>query len=164
MDRWYVLHINPDPWAIGPISVGKRNGKYIPIVGRNEQLYSYQEAVKAELADTEQLPFDEFELTFFFWRRLDTHETGRKHQADATNLLKATEDALQGVLFENDRNARDVRSTIVAQGPDMKPCVVIRAREWIGFDNYILPDHVRADVNRIEATPAFNNTWNGPGS
>lgn len=126
MAQWYYLPINPDPWAIGPLGVGKRNGKFFPYVGRNAQLHSYQEAVKEELQSqsVEMMPEGKYELEFYFWRRLDSHASGKKHIADATNLAKATEDAIQGVLIENDKDVAHITSTIIEQSTETIPGVL----------------------------------------
>ena len=52
--------------------------------------------------------------------------------ADSTNLQKSTEDALQGLLYGNDRETRYVSSEIVDQGPDVHPCIVVHLEPWAG--------------------------------
>lgn len=159
--RWFTIEVNPDPWAIGPLGVGrKQGGKLYPYVGANAQLVAYQEAVKELLANVEKLPTGEYKLTFYFWRRLDAHASGRKHYADATNLVKACEDALQGVLIENDRLVRDVRGVIVEQESDTKPMVVLKAEMWGGLDPHEIPQHIWEQVDRVELPVLdFDNTW-----
>lgn len=134
--RWYQFHVNPEPWAVGPVSVGKRGGKMIPVVGRNQQMDAYKSAIREELE--EDYPSSEsfilppsYSLDFFFWRRLDASSDGsrRQHQADTTNMVKATEDALQGILIGNDRDVLRVQGITVAQGPEVIPGVVVRI-EW----------------------------------
>lgn len=131
---WFLLDISPEPWAIGPVGSARRGGKLTSYVGRNAQVHAYEQAVKE--AVTEQLPkdFQMFEgkitLEFYFWRNRAEYitpqaRTHRKHEADVTNLQKATEDALQGVLFKNDKDVDDVHSVMVAQGPDVQGKVVI---------------------------------------
>jgi len=142
---WFYLPINPEPWAIGPVSVGKRGGKYFPIVGRNQQLHGYKEAVKdeLELQGAQMLPEGAYELGFYFWRGLETNTSGsRMNTADATNLQKATEDALHGVLFDNDRDVREVRSVFVEQAPGVEGGIGIYA----GLLNRpaIVPDEIAA--------------------
>lgn len=132
---WYVIPVNPEPWAIGTPQVGRKGGKFFPKISPNPQLVAYKQAVAEALADAEPLPEGEYALRFYFWRRLDDYETQsgrrhRKHWADATNMQKATEDALQGVLFGNDRNVRDVRSEIVHQGPEVDGLIILRAENW----------------------------------
>jgi Holliday junction resolvase RusA-like endonuclease len=133
--RWYVLEVNPEQWAIGDVSVGRKNGKLFPTVGRNAQLYNYQQAVKELLDGTQMLPEGKYRLEFFFWRQQSTYTGDRKkvkkNQVDATNLQKALEDALQGVLFGNDRDVVDIHSVIVEQGPDVRPMVILGV-EYLG--------------------------------
>lgn len=128
--KWFLLEVNPEPWAIGDVSVGRKSGKLFPIVGRNAQLYNYQEAVKELLGDTPMLPPGKYKLEFYFWRQQaaytsDKNRRVRKHEADATNLQKGLEDALQGILIANDRDVIDIHSTLVEQGPDVKPMVIL---------------------------------------
>lgn len=146
-ERWFHLPLNPEPWAIGSLGLGKRNGKMFPTMSPNPQLAAFKAAVAEEMAGVAKLPEGEYVLEFFFWRVLDDYETAsgrrhRKHQADATNLQKATEDALQDVLIDNDRNVQYVTSTIVEQGPNVKPCIVIRADRWLGLDPDRIPQHM----------------------
>lgn len=123
--KYFVLHVNPEPWAVGEIS-GRR-------LSPNPNLVAFQHAVKEALEDVTPLPDDFRKLVFYFWRQqaryLDVNDRIRqRNQADATNMQKGLEDALQGVLFGNDREVRDIRSVIVDQGPHVKdPGIIIRA-------------------------------------
>lgn len=127
--KYFILHINPEPWAIGEVSRTKHGARISP----NPNLAAFQNAVREELSEAKMLPDDFRKLTFYFWRQqaryIDTKDRIRqRNQADATNMQKALEDALQGVLFKNDREVRDVRSVIVDQGPHVKePGIIIRA-------------------------------------
>jgi hypothetical protein len=47
-ERWYTVHINPEPWAVG---TAHRGG-----ISPNPNLVSYQKAVREELEDAEMLP------------------------------------------------------------------------------------------------------------
>ena len=162
-DRWFTLDINPDPWAIGPLSMGKRNGKFFPKVGQNAQLASFKAAVAEVLDGVTPMPTGEYDLEFYFWRRLDGTGRNTKHVSDATNLQKATEDALQGVLIDNDRNVRRIRSEVVDQGPDVRPLIVIRARLYDGLNPDSIPGHIWEQIDRIEDEPdLFDNSWGGP--
>jgi Holliday junction resolvase RusA-like endonuclease len=142
--RLIHLPLNPEGWAMGPLSIGKKNGKFFPKVGRNQQLHAYKEAVADLIAQEVPLPAGEYELYFWFWKQLDSYETesGKRHQrhlADATNLQKATEDALQGVLIDNDRHVRKIGSTIVEQGPNVVGQVLILAKPFSIFDPHDIP-------------------------
>lgn len=166
LPRWYYLSVNPEPWAIGSISTGRKNGKVFGRMSPNVQLVAYKEAIAEELAHVDKLPPGEYALTFYFFRALDDYETEsgrrhRKHVADATNMQKATEDALQGVLIDNDRDVRDVRSVVVEQGAGVKPGIIIKAEMWEELDPYQIPDHMwdkRSD-NVVTLPLPSNNEW-----
>lgn len=134
--RWFVLDINPDPWAIGDLGVGRNNGKIRPYVGRNQQLWNFQKAVKEYVEDVlkdkpewNYLEPGKFRMTFLFWRRIDEYKsvqarTHRSHEADLTNLVKATEDACQGLLYKNDKDDIHQENYLVDQGPDVKGRII----------------------------------------
>jgi hypothetical protein len=124
--RWYLIHLNPEPWAIGTA--------HAKGISPNPGLVSYQHAVKGELEGEAMLPPAMRRLTFYFRRKVDKYLDAADHRrsrnaADATNLQKGLEDALQGVLFENDREIRDIRSVIVQQGTQVDhPFIIIHAQ------------------------------------
>lgn len=132
--RWFSLDVNPEPWAIGPVGYSRRGGKMSAYVGRNQQLDAYKEAVREALG-SQPLQDGTHIVHFFFWRNRAEYTTAqarthRKHEADLTNLQKATEDALQGVLFANDRDVREVHSYLVDQGPEVTPRILIGIEPW----------------------------------
>lgn len=136
--HWLVLEVNPEPWAIGPLSVGRRGGKVFPQVGRNMQLHSYKEAIKEAIGTPDVFFTGPIELKFFFWRRRDEYKTPqsrghRKHEADLTNLQKATEDALQDIIFKNDKDVVSVRSHMMEQSANATGKVVIGIRNVTGL-------------------------------
>lgn len=164
---WFVLDVNPEPWAIGPMSVGRGpKGKLFPVVGRNTQLWHYQQAVKEALGHPDiWFENQKIELKFYFWRRRDEYETPqarthRKHEADVTNLQKATEDALQGVLFKNDKDVSHVESWMVQQGTDVEGCVIIAIR-GTSLNGVSLPLRVMDLQDEIMST-VTDNEWRGP--
>jgi hypothetical protein len=86
--------------------------------------------VREELEGQQLLPPNMRKFTFYFFRRIDKYVDMGDHirsrnAVDATNLQKGLEDALQGILFENDREVVDIRSVIVQQGHDVNPPFVI---------------------------------------
>jgi Holliday junction resolvase RusA-like endonuclease len=130
---YFIAGVNPEPWAVGTLGVRRQTtGKPTPYMAPNEQLVAYQKAIREELLSqnppkpTSNVPN---KLVFFFYRRLDEYQVGsktlRRHVADATNLQKALEDALQGILIDNDRNVTNITSIVVEQGPDTDPGVMI---------------------------------------
>lgn len=130
MIHWYKVEVNPEPWAIGDVSVGRNAGKVYPIIGRNNQLHTFKQAVAEEIGNQAIMISGPVTLHFYFWRnragyKTDRQRKARAHEADLTNLQKACEDALQGVLFDNDRDVVEVHSYLVEQGPDVMSRIVI---------------------------------------
>lgn len=137
---WLRLEINPEPWAIGPVGVSRKEGRIGAYVGRNQQLDAYKEAIReavnAELSEPPE-KFPTVALSLYFWRNRAEYVTPqsrnhRKHEADLTNLQKATEDALQGIFFDNDRDVKEIHSYMVQQGPEITGSVVLEVREYTG--------------------------------
>ena len=127
----YALPLNPEPWAMGTAYAVKSGGGYRVKVPPDPTLMTYKNAVKDELTllGAELLPGD-YSIYFTFSRQLaqyltPTGKTSTRNAADATNMQKATEDALQGVLIHNDRDVVRVGSVIVDQGIKVIPFVVI---------------------------------------
>lgn len=129
---FYDLPLNPEPWKIGPLSMGRRSGgSMYPMIGRDKQLYGYQMAIKEQLSkwNTLLLP-GMYVAQYHFWRRRDAYTTEksrqvRKHEADLTNMLKATEDACQSVLFGNDVDCVGHTNYVFEQGKGVSARVVI---------------------------------------
>lgn len=112
--------INPEPWT-APSAVRGKGGKIVAIKGGKNE--AFQKALAESFQELRVQPIpagQEVSVAFYFWR---SSEEGNR--ADATNLLKAAEDALQGHLYANDRNNRQVSACIVAQGPDVEPRILI---------------------------------------
>lgn len=155
--HWFILEVNPEPWAVGDLSIGRKNGKMFPMMGRNQQLFAYKEAVKEEIGKPELFIEGKIELQFYFWRRRDEYTTPqqrghRKHEADGTNMAKATEDALQGLLFKNDKDVNSMNWYIVEQGPDVTPRVVIGIRPGVPVPDAVtaLPDDVLQLIEMVD--------------
>lgn len=163
--HWYYLSVNPEPWSTGDIQTGRRGGKVFGTLAAPAGLVAYQQAVREELEDAKHLPPGQYRATFYIWRQQvvyisQTDKRVRKHQADATNMQKALEDALQGVLIDNDRNIQDIRTRIVQQGPNVRPQVVIKLESLEEFNPDEIPDHVwevldRQNISTIEQ-PEFD--------
>lgn len=115
-----------------------------------------------------KLPEGWIKLTFYFFRQqakyLDTNDKVRqRNQADATNMQKGLEDALQGILFDNDKSVSDIRSVIVSQGPYVEPCIIIKAElagkhtdEVLSLPQEVLDSWVRAGGT----TKKVEDKWN----
>jgi Holliday junction resolvase RusA-like endonuclease len=170
--RYYVLAINPEPWAIGDVGAGrnKASGKLYSYVSPNHQLKSFQEAVREELESQYPEKLEgEIRLCFWFWRQVaeykDTDDKIRhRHQADLTNLTKGAEDACQGILFDNDRQVVSGAQEIVAQGLKVKPGVIIGIEVAPTVRTHLLPHEVIKELTNQWTEPELSdNVWRGPG-
>jgi len=171
--RWFALPVNPEPWAVGPLDVIRRGGKLIPTMGQNPQLAAYKEAVAEEFMSrygriSEALAQPNYMIDLYFWRNRARYTTpaqqaAARNDADATNMQKATEDALQGIAIDNDRNVVRVSSTVLGQGPDVKPGLLIKLQwnvNWTDLDRIRMALPV---APLLELSVAMNQAKN-PGS
>lgn len=129
--------INPEPWEVGPVSwrTDRATGKRSPTIGPVKKLVNYQDALRIEFKrQYKGKPTDsDVQISMYFWRRLDSTATANGHKQDAkvsdsTNMQKATEDAMQGIIIKNDRQTKDIRSAIVEEGPSVDPGVLVKVR------------------------------------
>lgn len=171
--RWFILQLNPEPWAVGPVTPGRRGGKIFATIGRNQQLAAFEEAVAEELGTHNYLIEGPVKLQFFFWRKRSVYKTQReemhmKHHADVTNMQKALEDALQGVLFENDKETNDIHSIVVEQGPDTTPMIIFSIEPSstppMGLDipGVVMMNAVQIKYKAEPTTSSAAQAWTGP--
>lgn len=170
--QWFVLDLNPEPWAVGPLGAVRKGGVIRPFMGKNQQLDDYKKAVQEAVKEYEpEMVIGKVKITCLFWRHQTPYTTAqarahRKHEADATNMLKATEDALQGVVYVNDKDNNEVHGYIMAQGPDVKPRVIICVEQGDVVPRIIknLPLHVYKQMERMDTTdhdnPFSPENWN----
>lgn len=168
----YALPINPEPWVVGNAYVGRGGGKAFAKIAPDKTLQLYQNAVRAELEaqGAEPVP-GKYMLELYFFRQnaqyLDT--AGRKrtrNTPDVTNMQKATEDALQGVLIDNDRNVVDVSSHLIAAGTDVDPMVVIHLTYGLELSIHKIPRVIMESIqklkdrrDKIAKKAADDNVW-----
>lgn len=150
-EQWFVVAVNPYPWKVPPMSVGRKGKALFVTAGRDEGLYTYQQAIKEQLefmAPT--IILGPVKLRLWFYRNIPEYTTpqgrrARKHEADTTNLQKATEDALQGLLYANDKDVKDIHSVLVDQSPVAASLLVICAEP---YDNGVeFPAHVQSMID-----------------
>lgn len=128
--EWFLIEgINPEPWQASEGSVGRRGKGLFVQFHKPGGLRDYQEALASEFK--RRYPgvvaaSGTAELVFYFWREVNLESKAKV--ADATNLQKAAEDALQKVLYENDRQVKHARSYIVEQLADTEPMILIGIR------------------------------------
>ena len=167
----HCLHLNPEPWAIGNAFVVK--GGRRAAVAPDKTLKAYQEAVRAELlAQGAQMVDGPYVLSFWFWRENVSYtDAGGKKRSrnspDLSNMVKATEDAIQGILIDNDRDVVHIRSFMVERGKDVEPKVVIEVESALaqGWEDTLSPaalyaiQHAgEASAKRVAASREAN-TW-----
>lgn len=136
----FITELNPEPWAMPTIGTARRGKNVYPTTTKNGIQEAYQEGLKGSVAaaypNLEPFPDDmKLQLEIYVWRALDTYQTatGRthtRHVADATNIQKATEDALQGILFKNDTQVKRCSTEIIEQGKDVKSKVLVICWEY----------------------------------
>lgn len=154
---WYVLNLNPVPWTAGEVAfASKEGGKRRTYMRPSKDLKNYQQAIKDEMEEWLTIPFaSEIDVLFVFSRSLDEIVRGgarksRVHQADATNMQKATEDALQGILFPNDNQNRVVHSIIYEQEADIEPYVAIGVKVVTDEDvRSLVPQLIRDEFVKV---------------
>lgn len=158
-EHWYVLDVNPEPWAIGPVGYRRHGGKMSAYVGRNTQLDTYKETIRESIKDEAVMMTGPVDVTFFFWRQQIAYTTpqarrARKHEVDATNMQKASEDALQGLCYDNDKDNHHVQSFVVEQGADVKSALVICIKPCAEFDEKLIPDDIWNKIEALEKVTA----------
>lgn len=142
--EWFLLDLNPEPWTAPEVGIGRKAGKIFPQFYKNEQLRAYQAGVKETLVQEYPeiiLRTGLIGLEFYLWRQLPVYSTdknrlARKHVADATNMQKALEDALQGVLFDNDRNVKSIKTVILEQDYNTQPQILIAVFDYSDQKDY----------------------------
>jgi hypothetical protein len=155
------------------VARGKGGGMFVK-AGRDQQLYNYQEAVRDELKRQQaELLFlqpgdDGYELAFYFHHVLEAYQTAsgrtaRDKESDLTNLVKATEDALQGIVIDNDKNVikqtNYLQRSPVAEGTRYPvPYVIVGVARYLGHDPNELPMEVWDRVDQmVQEDRARNN-------
>ena len=118
--QYAVWGINPEPWRTPGIP--KRG---YPV--KDGKLQAYQDALADEIVEQNKVTMHDGFLVveFYFWRNTQFNKP-----ADATNCQKATEDALQGILYLNDKKNRRVTSEIIEQSTETEPLILIRVSNW----------------------------------
>lgn len=118
-----AIPVNPEPWKA-------------PMKGRGHAFsdkgsIAYKGAIRDHLERVGATQLEPpYRVHFLFWRKrfqyLDKRGAKRtRNAADATNMQKLTEDALQGILIDDDVRNRYVTSQTVAQGLDVEPMVIV---------------------------------------
>lgn len=132
-----ITGINPEPWVAPEGAIGRKNGKMFVQFYKSSGLMSYQSAIMEEIRlQNGHLPIthkpleEPTQITFWLWRELSQSDDkdSQRNVADATNMQKALEDALQGILYINDKRNVDIRTIIVEQSKTTYPNIQIEVR------------------------------------
>lgn len=140
-----IEDLNPIPWQSPELGIGRaKGGKPFPTATSPANMKNYQAGIRECCAqaypeigkDTPLfLKRTTLYVWFFFWRELDQFHaaSGRRQtaqRADVSNLTKSTEDALQGFLYHNDTDNRQVLGHMFEQGPDVdRPRLLVVAAD-----------------------------------
>jgi Holliday junction resolvase RusA-like endonuclease len=140
-DAILIRGLNPEPWTVGTITQGFAGKRRYATIAKDERLRIYQEGiaecVREAYPNLRMWPEDiPLELQFKFCRQLDQYTSGKgrkakRHIADATNMTKALEDALQGILYKNDSQVKHSSGEIILEGPDVEPMILVLLREHV---------------------------------
>lgn len=168
----YALPINPEPWVVGNAYVGRGGGKAFAKIAPDKTLKLYQEAVRAELeAQGAEMVPGKYSLDLYFYRQNAQYKdaagrTRTRNTPDVTNMQKATEDALQGILIGNDRDVVSVSSHLVAAGVDVDPMVVVHLTYGVEPSEPVIPRvamdavlKLRDRISRNIKKSADANVW-----
>lgn len=156
----YGIPLNAEPWTVGQLGLGRRKGKVYPTITKDSNLRVFQAAVKEEMAHRypdAPIRTGDIDLTFYLWRNLAEYQGAKKkvhrQQADATNLQKALEDALQGVLYDNDRDNRCVCTETIQQGPDVEPFCLIMIEDYLPTNSELLASYRQRAIDDWAQSP-----------
>lgn len=144
----YITDIQPEPWTVPDISTGRNpaTGKVYPIMSKKPPLRGYQaqieENIRTAYPDLPMFPDDaKLTLHVVIWRQIEQYQTAKganrsRMRADATNILKATEDALQKLVFKNDVGNVKVISEIVEQEKETRSGLLIYVKPYVANQDW----------------------------
>ena len=123
--NFYVIEINPEPWTAPEPNINR--GRFRGM-RKGAKLKAFQNALEEDMRrfypDAECIPAGvPLGLTWYFSR-----DTKVGNIADITNLTKAAEDALQGVLYENDRWVKQSKVVELDQAPGARQFLAVQIR------------------------------------
>jgi Holliday junction resolvase RusA-like endonuclease len=128
---YYLIEgINAVPWQAPKLGIGRKAGRQYPMSYPVDEMIVYKEAIKEYLylkypQNGPLIARENLLVSFWYWRSLNFGGQ-RRNRCDVTNLNKCLEDALQGVLFNNDRDNRIVLGVMMRQDRDIEPHIVIQ--------------------------------------
>jgi Holliday junction resolvase RusA-like endonuclease len=159
-----IDEINPTPWQAPELGMARGNsGKMHPVAYTAAKVRAYQDAIKEcfDQAYPAHVPFTKgtpLYVFFYYWRQREqyTTESGRRQttqRADITNINKATEDALQRRLYENDVDSIAVVGRMVEQTTDTTPCILVICTDTDIMADLLIGSPHWAEDARLELDP-----------
>lgn len=166
----FITGLNPEPWSAGRLSTKMVGRRPVPFTTKRPELVDYQQAIRENVkqAYPDLVPFPKGEplwLRFYIWRQLEQFtaaggSTRTRQRADATNLQKALEDALQTVLFENDQDVLHASTVIMQQERETVPSILVVCGQYFpashSVQDVLVERHLN-DLVKIETPPIPGN-------
>lgn len=157
-----IEDINPVPWTAPIGSIARNKGKLYVQYHSDPALVAYQEGIRECILeawpDHPKFPKDQpLFAAICFWRQLDVGTSSkslrkiRAKRADRTNLLKAFEDALQGIFYDDDVEIIQGPIAVVEQTAETKPQITVMLTDQIHESN--------EDINTILEDWQFDIKW-----
>ncbi len=161
---YYRVYINPEPWVVPPFSAIPKGKRYIPVAGKDHRGENVKAAIRETLTALDA-PMHEppYRIHLEFHRQLEQYvtESGRnntRNKADATNMQKLTEDALEGTLIHNDVDTACITGHIIEQSKETVPFIDIMViGEWVPVDTR--PPEFANESPTALFTPSSTNEW-----
>ncbi len=151
--RWYQLNLQPESWEVGAAYASRRGGAIRGGLGPSAKVEAFEAAVREELESQQPtMQTGDVSIKIFLWRQLGH----RIKKADATNMQKAIEDAMQGVVIENDRNVRSISTEIMEQDVDVDfPRILVNVAP---YTQTVLPSFMHEEWFRPKDTRTPEST------
>lgn len=161
----YAVNVNPEPWAMGPANVRRKGKGHYVQFGANGVLETYQNAIKDHLKQSGAVVHEPgYSLRIWIARQIVQYKStaGRnvtRNEADGTNILKGTEDALQGILISNDRRCLQGHWLMMGQDKDVIPLILIELAYGLSdySEGFFPPELTDEGLAALDAAYETNN-------
>ena len=149
MTVYWIYDVCPQPWEVIAQSY-KAGGRYCKARLRSpDQFVEFKDDLAASFDSMypDVIPEKKgtlLSVSFAFWR----NTTDGAELADSTNMQKATEDVMQGRLYDNDRENRFVSSEIIEQSKDCRNLIRIEVSPYVPTI-YEIPPKPKLEARRV---------------
>lgn len=150
---------------MGPANVRRKGKGHYVQFGANGVLETYQHAIRQSLTEQGATVHEpDYSLRIWIARQIVQYQStsGRKvtrNEADGTNILKGTEDALQGILITNDRRCAQGHWLMMGQDKDVIPLILIELAYGLTDyrEGFFPPELTDEGLAALDAAYATNN-------